>query len=60
MDKYKNITFVADVTLTMGALKLSFSDMAKDYVGEIIVCDLGVQREVYETDTNKYLLEKVI
>ena len=54
-----NIAFVADVTLTMGALKTSlFSDMAKDYVGEIIVCDLGVQREVYETDTNKYLLEK--
>ena len=51
--------FNADVTLTMGALKTSlFSDIAKDYTGEIIVCDLGVQRVVYETNSNKYLLEK--
>lgn len=54
-----NIAFKADVTLTMGALKTSlFSDIAKDYTGEIIVCDLGIQREVYETNSNKYLLEK--
>ena len=54
-----NIAFKADVTLTMGALKTSlFSDIAKDYTGEIIVCDLGVQRVVYETNSNKYLLEK--
>lgn len=54
-----DIAFKADVTLTMGALKTSlFSDIAKDYTGEIIVCDLGIQREVYETNSNKYLLEK--
>ena len=54
-----DIAFKADITLTMGALKTSlFSDIAKDYTGEIIVCDLGVQRVVYETNSNKYLLEK--
>lgn len=55
----ESVAFISDVTLTMGALKTSlFSDVAKDYVGEIIVCDLGVQREIYEIDSNKYLLEK--
>ena len=39
-----SIAFEADVTITMGALKTSlFSDVAKDYVGEIIVANLGVQ-----------------
>ena len=51
--------FEADVTITMGALKTSlFSDVAKDFVGKIKVANLGVQREVYETSTNKYLLDK--
>ena len=51
--------FKADITLTMGALKTSlFSDITKDYTGEIIVCNLGVQRVVYEINSNKYLLEK--
>ena len=54
-------TFEADVTITMGALKTSlFSDFAKDYVGEIIVSNLGVQREIYETQTNKFLLDEKI
>lgn len=52
-------TFEADVTITMGALKTSlFSDFAKDYIGEIIVSNLGVQREIYETQTNKFLLDE--
>ena len=52
-------TFQADVTITMGALKTSlFTDLAKDYVGEIIVSNLGVQREIYETQTNKFLLDE--
>ena len=52
-------TFQADVTITMGALKTSlFADLAKDYVGEIIVSNLGVQREIYETQTNKFLLDE--
>ncbi len=59
LGQVQNVAFEADVTLTMGALKTSlFSDIAKDYTGEIIVCDLGVQRVIYETSSNKYLLEK--
>ena len=51
--------FYADTTITMGALKVAlFSDEAKDYVGEIKVANLGVQREVYESDSNIYLLDK--
>ncbi len=34
--------FIADVTITMGALKEAlYSDMAKDFVGEVICVDLG-------------------
>ncbi|MBN2815053.1 MAG: NAD(P)H-hydrate dehydratase [Campylobacterales bacterium] len=41
--------FVADVSLTMGALKKSmFSDSAKEFVGDIVVLDLGVPRNRYE------------
>jgi ADP-dependent NAD(P)H-hydrate dehydratase / NAD(P)H-hydrate epimerase len=51
-------TFVADYTLTMGALKtLLFGDGAKDRIGEIHVLDLGVQRGIYETESNTKLLE---
>lgn len=49
--------FMADTTITMGALKKSlFNDEVKDFTGEIAVADLGVQRELYETDSNCYLL----
>lgn len=59
LGQIQNVAFEADVTITMGALKTSlFSDMAKDYVGEIIVANLGVQREIYEIESNKFLLEK--
>ena len=52
-------TFIADITITMGALKTSlFSDAAKDFVGEIEVANLGIQKEVYENKTNIFLLEK--
>ncbi len=51
-------TFVADVSLTMGALKKSlYSDMAKEYVGKITVLDLGVSRAVYEGETSWKLLD---
>jgi hydroxyethylthiazole kinase-like uncharacterized protein yjeF len=51
-------TFLADVTLTMGALKRSlFLDEAKEFVGEIEVVDLGISRSVYETHTNWNLLD---
>ena len=51
-------TFIADISLTMGALKKSmFSDSAKEFVGEIKVLDLGVARTVYETSSNWHALD---
>ena len=51
-------TFVADFTLTMGALKKSlFSDCAKDKVGIIKLLNLGVSREIYETSSKIKLLD---
>ena len=51
--------FIADVTVTMGALKEAlFLDEAKDFVGEIRVQDLGVSREMYEEESSTYLLEE--
>ena len=51
--------FTADVTITMGALKVAlYTDIAKDYVGKIKVSNLGIQREVYETSSNLFLLEE--
>ena len=62
VDKNGNIStvaFKADTTITMGALKKSlFSDISKDYVGKIIVGDLGLCRKSYEKKSNYYLLEK--
>lgn len=51
--------FVADLTVTMGALKRGmFSDAAKNVAGEIVTADLGVDRSVYETPSNWKLLER--
>ena len=53
------IAYRADITITMGALKESlYSDAAKDYVGEIIVANLGVARELYEDKSDSFLLQK--
>jgi ADP-dependent NAD(P)H-hydrate dehydratase / NAD(P)H-hydrate epimerase len=50
--------FIADTSLTMGALKKSmFSDNAKDFVGDIVVLDLGLPRSVYEGDSPWCLLD---
>jgi len=50
--------FLADTTLTMGALKKEiYLDKNKEFIGEVKVLDLGVAREVYETDSNSYLLD---
>jgi len=50
--------FYADRTITMGALKKSlFTDIAKEFVGKISLANLGVQRAVYETKTNYFLLD---
>ena len=51
-------SFVADISLTMGALKKSmFSDKAKEIVGDIEVLDLGIAREIYEGSSNWNLLD---
>jgi len=51
--------FIADVTLSMGALKRGFySDRAKENVGEIRQIDLGIHKDIYETETNWKLLDE--
>ncbi|MRI82936.1 MAG: bifunctional ADP-dependent NAD(P)H-hydrate dehydratase/NAD(P)H-hydrate epimerase [Nitratiruptor sp.] len=50
--------FRADVTITMGAPKLAlFNDLAKDFVGQIQVVDLGVSSKLYEVPSQYKLLE---
>jgi hydroxyethylthiazole kinase-like uncharacterized protein yjeF len=57
--KASPIAFRADTTITMGALKKAlFLDQAKDYVGDIIVANLGISKEIYESSSDCYLLEK--
>ena len=51
--------FYANITITMGALKKSlFTDISKEYTGLIKVSNLGIQRKLYETKTNTFLLDK--
>ena len=53
------IAFIANSTITMGALKEAlYLDAAKDYVGDIIVANLGVIRDLYEDESKTFLLEK--
>ncbi len=55
------MAFFADVTITMGALKeCLYSDMAKDYVGEVICADLGLSHAKYTEgfETDSMLLEE--
>jgi len=52
------IAFKADITITMGALKKSlFLDEAKDSIGEIILSNLGVTREIYENNSDICILD---
>ncbi len=51
--------FIADVTLTMGALKRAlYSDKAKENVGEVQQLDLGINRKLYEKESNWKLLDE--
>ena len=53
------IAFKANTTITMGALKEAlYLDAAKDFVGDIIVANLGVSRKLYEDESSCYLLEE--
>ena len=55
----QNSAFIADKTITMGARKNAlYTDIAKDYVGDIICVDLGVHHHLYEDQTDTFLLEK--
>jgi len=50
--------FVADTTITMGALKEAlYSDLAKDFVGIVELANLGISRELYEDDSSTFLLD---
>ena len=49
----------ADITITMGALKTALlTDIAKDFVGKIKVANLGLPEDIFQIETNKYLLQK--
>jgi len=53
------VAFKADITVTMGAEKLSlYSDFAKDYVGKIIKADLGVSFSKYRGKTDYHVWER--
>ncbi|WP_297811024.1 NAD(P)H-hydrate dehydratase [uncultured Helicobacter sp.] len=53
------IAFQADFTLTMGALKVAlFSDLAKDFVGEVHLINLGISEEVFAPSSHLKLLER--
>ena len=50
--------FQADYTITMGCQKLAlYSDKAKAVCGEIIVADLGINREKFESPADTFLVE---
>ncbi|MDD2974875.1 MAG: NAD(P)H-hydrate dehydratase [Aliarcobacter cryaerophilus] len=51
--------FKADITITMGALKTALlTDIAKDFVGKIKVANLGLPEDIFQIETNRYLLQK--
>ncbi|MFY9079067.1 NAD(P)H-hydrate dehydratase [Aliarcobacter cryaerophilus] len=51
--------FKADITITMGALKTALlTDIAKDFVGKIKVANLGLPEDIFQIETNKYLIQK--
>ena len=59
LGQINQIAFYSNITITMGALKKSlFTDSAKEYIGDLEVANLGIQRKLYETKSNCFLLEK--
>lgn len=53
-----NFAIRADYTIAMGALKLAlFSDFAKDFVGEILLANLGLSHNKFANKMGDYLLE---
>ena len=55
----KSMCFKADLTVCIGALRTQlFSSFAKDYVGKIILKRLPLPIDIYEGETNIFLLQK--
>ncbi|GMB90408.1 Bifunctional NAD(P)H-hydrate repair enzyme Nnr [Helicobacter ailurogastricus] len=55
----ESVAFRANLCVSMGALTSGlFSDGAKDFVGEVVVANLGVGQDLYEEDSVLFLLEK--
>ena len=53
------IAFNADVTITMGALKEAlYVDESKDAIGKIEQINLGISRNLYELESNIFVLQK--
>ena len=53
--------FIADLTVTMGALKTClYSDCAKDIVGTVQCAELGVNRRLYENSNNSNLVKGML
>lgn len=51
-------SFIADITLTMGALKRGmYSDGAKEIIGDVHILDLGISRHLYEVESPWKLLD---
>ena len=51
--------FKSNLTITMGAYKTALlNDIAKDFVGKIKVANLGLPRDIFQKDTDIFLLEK--
>jgi hydroxyethylthiazole kinase-like uncharacterized protein yjeF len=51
--------FKANRTITMGSINAQLlNDNSKDFVGKIDVANLGVSRDIYEDNTNLFLLDK--
>ena len=60
-DVPSGMKFIANKTVTMGALKKNlYEDSAKDFVGEIIVADLGISSSVFEScaEPDAYIIEE--
>ena len=54
-------SFIADLTVTMGALKTClYSDIAKDFAGKIQCAGLGVNRRLYENSSNSNLVKGML
>ena len=53
--------FIADLTVTMGALKTClYSDMAKDIIGTVKCAELGVNRRLYENSSNSSFVKGML